>query len=585
MKSEDYLTESEDLFTMPEDLFTMSEDLLTSLIARSNEIFKLYSSSFCDFQLPTSLFSLPSSLFSPSHKFSSLTSKLFCILHTIKIYSMTPFAILSLIIVYFGLLFIISHVVSKKDSGNEAFFKANKNSKWYLVAFGMIGTALSGVTFISVPGEVGNPELQFKYFQFVLGNAIGFIIIAKVLLPLYYRMNLTSIYSYIEQRLGVVSYKTAATIFLISRTIGSAFRLYLVAIVLQRYVFDYYGVPFTFTVLMSLVLIFSYTYRGGLKTIIITDALQTFFLVSSVFLTIFFICSSLDLNIFTAFEEVKNSNYSKIIFFDDYNKGNYFWKQILGGIFVTIAMVGLDQDLMQKNLSCKNIGEAQKNMFTFTGIFVIINIFFLSVGALLYMFAEKNGIQVPIVDGVPRTDFLFPEIALKSLGLIPAVVFLLGLTAATFATTDSALTALTTSFCVDFLGMDKTENLNKPNIVRTRHLVHIGFSLLMFLVIVIFNSVNDASVVKMIFKIASYTYGPLLGLYAFGLFLKSKTVHDKLVPIVCVISPAICYFISVNSAKLFGNYVIDNELIIVNGLITFLGLLLISKPAVKETRF
>ena len=498
---------------------------------------------------------------------------------------MTPFAILSLIIVYFGLLFIISHVVSKKDSGNEAFFKANKNSKWYLVAFGMIGTALSGVTFISVPGEVGNPDLQFKYFQFVLGNAIGFIIIAKVLLPLYYRMNLTSIYSYIEQRLGVVSYKTAATIFLISRTIGSAFRLYLVAIVLQRYVFDYYGVPFTFTVLMSLVLIFSYTYRGGLKTIIITDALQTFFLVSSVFLTIFFICNSLDLNIFTAFEEVKNSNYSKIFFFDDYNKGNYFWKQILGGIFVTIAMVGLDQDLMQKNLSCKNIGEAQKNMFTFTGIFVIINIFFLSVGALLYMFAEKNGIQVPIVDGVPRTDFLFPEIALKSLGLIPAVVFLLGLTAATFATTDSALTALTTSFCVDFLGMDKTENLNKPNIVRTRHFVHIGFSFLMFLVIVIFNSVNDASVVKMIFKIASYTYGPLLGLYAFGLFLKSKTVHDKLVPFVCIISPAICYFISINSAKLFGNYVIDNELIIVNGFITFIGLVLISKPATKETRF
>ncbi|EKT3956142.1 sodium:solute symporter [Flavobacterium psychrophilum] len=498
---------------------------------------------------------------------------------------MTPFAILSLIVIYFGILFVISHIVSKKDNGNDAFFKANKNSKWYLVAFGMIGTALSGVTFISVPGEVGNPDLQFKYFQFALGNAIGFIIIAKVLLPLYYRMNLTSIYGYIEQRLGVVSYKTAATIFLISRTIGSSFRLYLVVIVLQRYVFDYYGIPFTFTVLISLLLIFAYTYRGGLKTIIITDTLQTFFLVLSVFLTIFFICRSLDLSFFTAFEEVKNSHYSKIFFFDDYNKGNYFWKQILGGIFVTIAMVGLDQDLMQKNLSCKNIGEAQKNMFTFTGIFVIINIFFLSVGALLYMFAEKNAIQVPMVDGIARTDFLFPEIALKSLGLIPAVVFLLGLTAATFATTDSALTALTTSFCVDFLGMDKTENLNKPNIVRTRHLVHIGFSGLMFLVIVIFNSVNDASVVKMIFKIASYTYGPLLGLYSFGLFVKSKTVHDKLVPFICLISPAICFLISIYSKELLGDYVFDNELIIVNGLITFVGLLLISKPATKETRF
>lgn len=505
----------------------------------------------------------------------------------IKKTEMTPFAILTLIIIYFGILFLISHFVSKKNNGNEAFFKANKNSKWYLVAFGMIGTALSGVTFISVPGEVGNPDNQFKYFQFVLGNAIGFIIIAKVLLPLYYRMNLTSIYSYIEKRLGTVSYKTAATIFLISRTIGSSFRLYLVVIVLQRFVFDFYHIPFAFTVLISLLLIFAYTYRGGLKTIIITDTLQTFFLVSSVFLTIFFICSSLNLNVFEAFEQVKNSNYSKVFFFEDYLKATYFWKQILGGIFVTIAMVGLDQDLMQKNLSCASIGEAQKNMFTFTGIFVIINIFFLSVGALLYVYADKNGITIPtdLITGKPRTDLLFPEIAFHHLSIVPSVVFLLGLTAATFATTDSALTALTTSFCVDFLGMDKTENLNKPNIVRTRHLVHIGFSFLMFLVIMIFNAINDASVVSMIFKIASYTYGPLLGLYGFGLFMKSKTVHDKLVPFICVISPAICFLISKNSALLFGDYVFDNELIIVNGLFTFLGLLLISKPAVSETRF
>ncbi|WP_412465133.1 sodium:solute symporter [Flavobacterium mekongense] len=498
---------------------------------------------------------------------------------------MTPTTILIIIIIYFGLLILISNIVSKKGTDNDTFFKANKNSKWYLVAFGMIGTALSGVTFISVPGEVGNPDLQFKYFQFVLGNAIGFLIIAKVLLPLYYRMNLTSIYGYIEQRLGTVSYKTAASIFLISRTIGSAFRLYLVVIVLQRYVFDAFNIPFALTVLISLGLIFAYTYRGGLKTIIITDTLQTFFLVSSVFLTIIFICQSLDLSMVHAFETVKESNYSKIFFFEDYLKGNYFWKQVLGGIFVTIAMVGLDQDLMQKNLSCANIGEAQKNMFTFTGIFVLINIFFLSVGALLYLYAEKNGIAVPMVDGVARTDLLFPEIAFNHLTIVPAVVFLLGLTAATFATTDSALTALTTSFCVDFLGMDKTENQNKPNIVRTRHWVHLGFSFLMFLVIVFFNAVNDASVVKMIFKIASYTYGPLLGLYAFGLFVKTKTVHDKWVPIVCVVAPAICFFISKYSAELLGNYVLDNELIIVNGLITFIGLLLISKPATENTRY
>lgn len=500
---------------------------------------------------------------------------------------MTPFAILSLIVVYFGMLFLISHYTSKKNSGNEAFFKANKNSKWYLVAFGMIGTALSGVTFISVPGEVGNPDNQFKYFQFVLGNAIGFIIIAKVLLPLYYRMNLTSIYGYIEKRLGTVSYKTAAFIFLLSRTIGSSFRLYLVVIVLQRYVFDFYHIPFAVTVLISLALIFAYTYRGGLKTIIITDTLQTFFLVSSVFLTIFFVCDSLNLSVFEAFEKVKDSNYSKVFFFEDYMKGTYFWKQILGGIFVTIAMVGLDQDLMQKNLSCAHIEDAQKNMFTFTGIFVIINIFFLSVGALLYIYAEQNHIAIPndLITGKPRTDLLFPEIAFHHLSIIPSVVFLLGLTAATFATTDSALTALTTSFCVDFLGMDKTENLNKPNIVRTRHMVHIGFSLLMFVVIVIFNAINDASVVSMIFKIASYTYGPLLGLYAFGLFMKSKTVHDRWVPFVCVLSPAICFMISKNSAWLFGDYVFDNELIIVNGLLTFLGLLLISRPADSQTKF
>jgi Na+/proline symporter len=486
-------------------------------------------------------------------------------------------------------LFTISHFTSKKDSGNDAFFKANKNSKWYLVAFGMIGTALSGVTFISVPGEVGAPSgEQFKYFQFVIGNAIGFILIAKVLLPLYYRMNLTSIYGYIERRLGTYSYKTAATIFLISRTIGSAFRLYLVVIVLQRYVFDFYGIPFAATVLISLALIFAYTYRGGLKTIIITDTLQTFFLVTSVFMTIYFICRSMDLDIIEAFSAVKNSNYSKIFFFEDFLSSKFhFVKQILGGIFVTIAMVGLDQDLMQKNLSCATIGEAQKNMFTFTGIFVLINIFFLSVGALLYIYAAKNGIEVPtdLVTGKPRTDLLFPEIAFHHLTLIPSVIFLLGLTAATFATTDSALTALTTSFCVDFLAMDKTENKNKTNAVKKRHLVHLVFCFLMFLVIVFFNAINDSSVVGMIFRVASYTYGPLLGLYCFGLFMKSKTVRDKWVPVICILSPALTFLISENSKTLFFGYVFDNELIIINGLITFIGLLIISKPTSEKISF
>ena len=503
--------------------------------------------------------------------------------------TMSPSIILLIILIYFSLLFYISYRVSKKDSGNEVFFTANKNSKWYLVAFGMIGTALSGVTFISVPGEVGSPNgEQFKYFQFIIGNAIGFIVVAKLLLPLYYRMNLTSIYGYIEQRMGFYSYRTAASIFLVSRTISSAFRLYLVVIVLQRYVFDFYNIPFAATVLISLLLIFSYTYKGGLKTIIITDTLQTFFLVASVFLTIYFICSSLDLGMMSAFEEVKNSNYSKIFFFDDFIGSKFhFVKQILGGMFVTIAMVGLDQDLMQKNLSCKNIGEAQKNMFSFTTIFVIINLFFLSVGALLYIFAAQNNIQVPLdlVTNKPRTDLLFPEIALHHLATIPAIVFLLGLIAATFATTDSALTALTTSFCVDFLGMDKVENNQKTNLVRTRHLVHLAFSVGMFVVILVFNAINDSSVVGMIFRVASYTYGPLLGLYAFGLFLKSKKVNDRLVPIICILSPALTFIINENSVNLLGGYVFDNELIIVNTLITFIGLLLTSKTVANKYQF
>ncbi|TAH02707.1 MAG: sodium:solute symporter [Sphingobacteriales bacterium] len=492
---------------------------------------------------------------------------------------MAPGILLTFIIVYFLVLILIAHLTSKNSSDNSTFFIANRNSKWYLVAFGMIGTALSGVTFISVPGQVGAAAgNQFQYFQFVLGNAIGFIIVATVLLPLYYRLNLTSIYSYIEKRLGVVSYKTAAGIFLLSRTIGSAFRLYLVVIVLQRFIFDAYGVPFAVTVAFSLLLIWLYTFKGGLKTIIITDSLQTIFLVSSVILTIYFICNSLNLNFIQAFETVKNSAYSKIFFFDDFVHSKFhFIKQIVGGIFVTIAMIGLDQDLMQKNLSCKNIKEAQKNMFTFTGIFVIINLFFLSVGALLYIYASKHNIAMPVgADGVIKTDFLFPEIALNHLTIIPGIVFMLGLTAATFATTDSALTALTTSFCVDFLNFDKKENVNDAVHIKTRHMVHIGFSVLMVLVVLIFNQVNNMAVVGAIFKVASYTYGPLLGLYAFGLLIKNRGVHDKLVPLICVLAPFLCFMLNTYSATLMGGYIFDNELILINGLITFAGLMLIS---------
>ena len=494
---------------------------------------------------------------------------------------MSPSVLLSFLIGYFLLLIIISYFTSRRSSDNSTFFIANRKSKWYLVAFGMIGTALSGVTFISVPGEVGNAAgAQFKYFQFVLGNAIGYVIVATILLPLYYRMKLTSIYEVIERTLGKVSHKTAAAIFLLSRTIGSSFRLYLVAIVLQRFIFDSMGVPFWLTIVICLALIWAYTFKGGLKTIIITDTLQTVFLVASVFLSIYFICRSMNLNIGTAFEAIRKSGYSKVFFTENFVTSKFhISKQLLGGIFVTIGMFGLDQDLMQKNLSCVNIKEAQKNMFTFTVVFVIINLFFLSVGALLYIYAHNNHIAIPIdsVTMKPRTDYLFPEIALNYFKGVPAVVFMLGLTAATFATTDSALTALTTSFCIDFLGFNNEKQKNEKSMITKRHFVHVGFSILILFVILAFRILNDASVVSAIFKVATFTYGPLIGLFAFSLYAKKRLIFDKATPVVCILSPLVCFFLDKYSTILLGGYVFAEELIIVNGLITFLGLLLISK--------
>lgn len=492
---------------------------------------------------------------------------------------MTPGILLAFLLGYFLLLFCVAYYTSRKNSDNAAFFIANRNSKWYLVAFGMIGTALSGVTFISVPGAVGNSD--FGYFQFIMGNAVGFIIIATVLLPLYYRLNIISIYTYLERRFGFWSYKTGAVIFLVSRTIGSAFRLYLVAIVLQRFIFDAWNVPFWVTIVICLVLIWAYTHKGGLKTIIITDTLQTVFLLLSVLLSIIFMAKSLDLDVVGTFEAVKNSSYSKIFFWEDFlGSKTHFLKHFLGGIFVTIAMTGLDQDLMQKNLSMKTIGEAQKNMFTFTAVFVALNIFFLSVGALLYLYAERNGIDTTAL----RTpDYLYPEIALNHLAIIPGVVFMLGLTAATFATTDSALTALTTSFCIDFLHFDKKADQNDPGLVTKRHWVHVGFSVLMVMVIMIFRLINDDSVVNAIFKAAGYTYGPLLGLFSFGLLTK-KAVKDKLVPYICILSPILCLLIDANSMSWF-NYALGFELIILNGLITFLMLWFTGKTSTTQTKF
>lgn len=490
---------------------------------------------------------------------------------------MSPIILLGFLVVYFGILLSIAHFTSRKSVDNSSFFVANRSAKWYMVAFGMIGVALSGVTFISVPGAVGNG--QFGYFQFILGNAVGFLLIIFVLLPLYYRLNLTSIYTYLEQRLGHKSYKTGSMIFLISRTIGSAFRLYLVAIILQRFIFDAWNVPFAITIIICLALIWLYTNKGGLKTIIVTDMLQTFFLVLAVVLSIYFMADSLDLGVVETFEAIKDSGYSQIFFWEDF-LGNraHFWKHFIGGIFITVAMTGLDQDLMQKNLSMKTIGEAQKNMLTFTGVFVVINLFFLAVGALLYIYAAQNNIDVT---ALPTPDYLYPEIALNHLAILPGIIFMMGLTAATFATTDSALTALTTSFCVDFLDFNKKENPNDPALIRTRNMVHLGFSVIMLLVILGFRVINDDSVVNAIFTAASYTYGPLLGLFAFGI-LSKRAVNDNLVPYISILSPIICFLLVTYYIHPHTDYNVGFELIVYNGALSYLLLLLTSKSSTKS---
>ncbi len=486
---------------------------------------------------------------------------------------MPPLVLLSCLMGYFLLLIGVSHFTSRGASDNASFFIANRNSQWYLVAFGMIGTALSGVTFISVPGAVGSSS--FSYFQFVLGNAVGFVLVATLLLPLYYRLHLISIYTYLERRLGCRSYQSGAAIFLISRVIGSAFQLYLVAIVLQKFIFDAWRVPFIITVAACLLLIWSYTYRGGLKTIVITDTLQTLFLLSSVLLSIWFIADRLDFNLPQTFDAVKNSAYSKVFFWDDFGGSKiHFLKHFVGGIFVTIAMVGLDQDLMQKNLSCKNIAEARKNMLVFTIVFLFINLFFLSVGALLYQYAAAIDLEVTEL----RTpDYLFPEVALNHLGMLPALVFMLGLTAATFATTDSALTALTTSFCIDFLKFDKREHQYDQKLVRTRHQVHVGFSILVLLVILGFRLINNDSVVNAIFRAAGYTYGPLLGLFAFGMITR-RSVADRWVPLFCLLAPMVTYLLDRYSQPVIG-YAMGFELIVVNASVMFLLLGLSSNPS------
>jgi len=488
---------------------------------------------------------------------------------------LTPEIILGIVAAYFLLLMFVSYLTSR-NTDNADFFIAGRQSPWYLVAFGMVGATLSGVTFISVPGWVESN--QFSYMQMVFGYLLGYFVIATVLMPMYYRLQLTSIYTYLEQRFGIASYKTGAAFFLLSRTIGASFRLYLIAIVLQEFVMEAYSIPFWGTVLITIFLIWIYTFRGGIKTIVWTDTLQTLCMLTAVILTVVAIGQKLNLSFSEMVQTVRESPYSETFFFEGgWGEPKNFFKQFLAGASMAIVMTGLDQDMMQKNLSCKNIGDAQKNMFWFSIALVFANLLFLTLGALLYMYANQVGLAIP-----ERSDLLYPTIALNYLPPTIGIVFMLGLIAAAYSSADSALTALTTSFCVDFLNFEKNKAAGDPEEIeatnkKTRFIVHIGFSLLLFVVILLFWYINDDAVIAAIFTVASYTYGPLLGLYSFGFFTK-RGINDRLAPIVCIAAPILTYIINANSELLLFDYKFGFELLILNGLLTFLGLLFISYP-------
>lgn len=502
---------------------------------------------------------------------------------------MTPQLILSFILGYFVLLIAISWVTSRKASDAD-FYVGGKRSPWFVVAFGMIGASLSGVTFISVPGAVVSDGMS--YMQVVLGYLLGYIVIANVLMPLYYRLNLTSIYSYLEQRFGFWSYKTGAFFFLISRIIGSSFRLYLVAIVLDKFVFAPWGVPFIVTVAVTIALIWLYSFRGGIKTIVWTDTLQTLFMLTAMVLAIFLIGKEMNWGVAEMAEQIRDSKYSKIFVWDG-AAGNNFFKHFLSGVFITIVMTGLDQDMMQKNLSCKNIKEAKKNMYWMSSSLILVNFLFLALGVLLYLYAHSLGVitenfdakgaldascnlsllnpQTGLVECV-RKDNLFPFLAINYLPPAVGVIFVLGLIAAAYSSADSALTALTTSFCIDFLGLDK-----KTETKKTRYIVHLGFSVIILLTIVVFKEINDDSVINSVFKAAGYTYGPLLGLFAFGLFTKHSMKDNVSILAVCIAAPVLTYIINANSVEWLYGYKFGFEILILNGALTFAGLLMLPK--------
>jgi len=481
---------------------------------------------------------------------------------------MSATLLFSLVIAYFLVLLAVAWVTSR-NSNNDSFFIGNRNSNWMLVAFGMIGTSLSGVTFVSVPGTVGGSG--FAYMQVVIGYFIGYFIVAFILLPLYYRLHLTSIYHYLEQRFGIVAYKTGALFFIISRTLGATARLYLVINVLQLFILDNLHVPFWVTTFVILLMILLYTFEGGVKTIVFTDTLQTTFMLLGLVVCIVYITRSLGFSFSETMSALNAKGYTRI-FNPDVNSGGFWLKQILGGAFITVGMTGLDQEMMQKNISVKNLGDSQKNMVSFSIVLVLVNFLFLLLGGLLYLFAESKQIGI-------KGDDLFPTVALSYLPPVISFVFIIGLISALFPSADGALTALTSSFCIDLLGLKKRDDLDEKGKTNTRRGVHLTFTVVFFLCVMIFKWIDNKSIIDIILKIAGYTYGPLLGLFAFGIFSKRLVKQGYAVLIVCLAAPVICYILSDNAARWFNGFQIGIELLILNALITIAGLWMISKKS------
>jgi len=515
--------------------------------------------------------------------------------------SLSPIAILGIIAAYFALLILISWLTSRDDSDNSSFFLGGRKSPWPLVAFGMVGASLSGVTFISVPGAVGagGTNQAFSYMQVVFGYLLGYLFIATVLLPLYYRLGLTSIYEYLKERIGPKAYKVGAFYFLLSRTIQASFRLFLVAIVLQNFVTGPMGVPFGVTVAITILLIWVYTFKGGIKTIVYTDTLQTVCMLLAAGLTVYYIGDALETNLSGMVALIENSNYGQIFFFEGgWTDPNNFWKQFFSGALITIVMTGLDQDMMQKNLSMPNFRDAQKNMAAFSIVLIFANLLFLSLGALLYIYATSVGIEIP-----GASDQLYPTVALRHLPPVAGIIFILGLVAAAYSSADSALTALTTSFCIDFLGMTEEDSNPEDEALakatkRKRLLVHVGFSVLLFVVIMAFRLIDDTAVINSLFKAAGYTYGPLLGLFAFGLFTRLRvretiqlgSVQVPALLLVCLLAPIISMVVDAYSAELLRGFQFGFLILAFNGLLTFLGLVALSdfsdlsNPMTEEER-